>query len=277
MIEDVIKHIRPEFINAGVDEQVLLDLQESWERKLHEAKRLQLAAKEAASLKSTDGSASAASSASGSAYALHHHANAPSAAKLAAAAGDANAGGQLHAPAASRSSAGAATTPSGMVQFSAYSEYDLDDLDRELTGPTALDVTAAYGGSSSGAPPASKRYAPNNQLDGIDDGHDDDASNSHAASASESDEDADVGDDDDDQEDADDDSDELGSELDDESESEAAQAYAAANSLSRNFITCQYEKVTRSKNKWKCILKDGMMHINGRDYAFHRATCDFEW
>lgn len=28
------------------------------------------------------------------------------------------------------------------------------------------------------------------------------------------------------------------------------------------------EQVTRSKNKWKCTLKDGIMHLNNRDILF---------
>ena len=26
------------------------------------------------------------------------------------------------------------------------------------------------------------------------------------------------------------------------------------------------------KNKWKCVLKDGMIHVNGRDYLFAKCT-----
>lgn len=26
------------------------------------------------------------------------------------------------------------------------------------------------------------------------------------------------------------------------------------------------------KNKWKCVLKDGMVHINGKDYLFAKCT-----
>ncbi|ORX62892.1 transcription factor IIA, alpha/beta subunit [Hesseltinella vesiculosa] len=44
-----------------------------------------------------------------------------------------------------------------------------------------------------------------------------------------------------------------------------------------HIILCLYDKVTRTKNKWKCVLKDGIMLINGRDYLFHRANGDFEW
>ncbi|KRX46486.1 Iron-sulfur cluster assembly 1 -like protein, mitochondrial [Trichinella murrelli] len=34
---------------------------------------------------------------------------------------------------------------------------------------------------------------------------------------------------------------------------------------SDNVTACQYEKVTRTRNKWKFIFKDGIMNINGKD------------
>jgi transcription initiation factor TFIIA large subunit len=44
-----------------------------------------------------------------------------------------------------------------------------------------------------------------------------------------------------------------------------------------DFIVCQFEKVERAKNKrtYKCQLKDGIMHINGRDHLFSKASCKF--
>lgn len=35
---------------------------------------------------------------------------------------------------------------------------------------------------------------------------------------------------------------------------------------------CNFLQVARVKNKWKCILKDGMIHVNGRDYLFAKCT-----
>ncbi|KAJ2818107.1 transcription factor IIA subunit alpha, partial [Coemansia sp. 'formosensis'] len=49
------------------------------------------------------------------------------------------------------------------------------------------------------------------------------------------------------------------------------------NEESEHVVLCQYEKVTRSKNKWKCVLRDGIMLINGRDYLFQKANGEFEW
>lgn len=44
-----------------------------------------------------------------------------------------------------------------------------------------------------------------------------------------------------------------------------------------NVVVCQYEKITRARNKWKFHLKDGIMNLNGRDYVFQRANGEAEW
>lgn len=44
-----------------------------------------------------------------------------------------------------------------------------------------------------------------------------------------------------------------------------------------NVIVCQYDKITRIKNRWKFHLKDGIMNINARDYMFCKANGDAEW
>eukprot|EP01113_Clastostelium_recurvatum_P036638 TRINITY_DN5262_c0_g1_i1.p1 TRINITY_DN5262_c0_g1~~TRINITY_DN5262_c0_g1_i1.p1 ORF type:complete len:326 (-),score=86.92 TRINITY_DN5262_c0_g1_i1:35-1012(-) len=62
---------------------------------------------------------------------------------------------------------------------------------------------------------------------------------------------------------------ELGSDLDDDDED--------AEPETEHLVLCQFEKVTRVKNKRKCNLKDGIMHLNGRDTLFHKATGEFDW
>ena len=37
-------------------------------------------------------------------------------------------------------------------------------------------------------------------------------------------------------------------------------------------IICQFTKVIRKKNEWSVDLKHGLMHINGKDYAFQKAV-----
>ncbi|XP_063300010.1 TFIIA-alpha and beta-like factor [Pelobates fuscus] len=44
-----------------------------------------------------------------------------------------------------------------------------------------------------------------------------------------------------------------------------------------NVIVCQYDKIHRSKNKWKFYLKDGVMCFGGKDYVFSKAIGEAEW
>jgi len=44
-----------------------------------------------------------------------------------------------------------------------------------------------------------------------------------------------------------------------------------------NVVVCQYDKITRSRNKWKFHLKDGIMNLNGTDFVFQKANGDAEW
>uniref|UniRef100_A0A8B9F3E5 General transcription factor IIA subunit 1 like n=1 Tax=Amazona collaria TaxID=241587 RepID=A0A8B9F3E5_9PSIT len=44
-----------------------------------------------------------------------------------------------------------------------------------------------------------------------------------------------------------------------------------------NLIVCQYDKIHRSKNKWKFYLRDGVMSFEGKDHIFSKAIGDAEW
>ncbi|KAH7730228.1 transcription factor IIA [Aphelenchoides avenae] len=44
-----------------------------------------------------------------------------------------------------------------------------------------------------------------------------------------------------------------------------------------NVVVCQFEKVHRARSKWKFTLKDGIMHVNGKDYCFQRCVGEAEW
>jgi len=63
----------------------------------------------------------------------------------------------------------------------------------------------------------------------------------------------------------------LGSE-DDISDEDASDLFDT-----ENVVVCQYDKITRARNKWKFHLKDGIMNLNGKDYVFQRAHGDAEW
>ncbi|XP_075506226.1 transcription initiation factor IIA large subunit-like [Primulina tabacum] len=44
-----------------------------------------------------------------------------------------------------------------------------------------------------------------------------------------------------------------------------------------HLVLAQFDKVTRTKSRWKCMLKDGIMHINNKDILFNKATGEFDF
>ncbi|KAL9986519.1 hypothetical protein ACROYT_G000681 [Oculina patagonica] len=44
-----------------------------------------------------------------------------------------------------------------------------------------------------------------------------------------------------------------------------------------NVVVCQFDKIARTRNKWKFHLKDGIMNLRGRDYVFQKANGEAEW
>jgi len=44
-----------------------------------------------------------------------------------------------------------------------------------------------------------------------------------------------------------------------------------------NVVLGQFEKVQRSKSKWKVVLKDCVLTLNGRDYLVHRCTGEMDF
>ena len=72
-------------------------------------------------------------------------------------------------------------------------------------------------------------------------------------------------------------SDEINSDLDD-SEDEADAADVSDVELgSGDLVIALYDKVQRVKNKWRIVLKDGIMSVDGRDCLFHRCNGELEW
>ncbi|EPZ31808.1 Transcription factor IIA, beta-barrel domain-containing protein [Rozella allomycis CSF55] len=62
--------------------------------------------------------------------------------------------------------------------------------------------------------------------------------------------------------------DDLGSDLDSSDDEEPG---------TENFIMCQFERVQRTKNRWRCAFKEGILHLNQKEYMFNKMTGDFEW
>ncbi|RKF75512.1 Transcription initiation factor IIA large subunit [Golovinomyces cichoracearum] len=44
-----------------------------------------------------------------------------------------------------------------------------------------------------------------------------------------------------------------------------------------HIMLCMYDKVQRVKNKWKCVMKDGVLTVNNKEYVFHKASGEYEW
>ena len=101
-------------------------------------------------------------------------------------------------------------------------------------------------------------------------------------------------DDDDKSEEADEDA--INSDLDDPDE--AGDDDEDEDDSMGHMMLCMYDKVQRVKNKWyamhhvhfwlgrnqiantlyrKCVLKDGVLTVNGKEYVFTKATGEYEW
>ncbi|XP_042042608.1 transcription initiation factor IIA large subunit-like [Salvia splendens] len=44
-----------------------------------------------------------------------------------------------------------------------------------------------------------------------------------------------------------------------------------------HLVLAQFDKVTRTKSRWKCTLKDGIMRVNNKDILFNKATGEFDF
>lgn len=54
-----------------------------------------------------------------------------------------------------------------------------------------------------------------------------------------------------------------------------SEAFAVQSAVADELICCR--QITRSRNKWKFHLKDGIMNLDGKDYIFQKAGGDAEW
>ncbi|KAI9298969.1 hypothetical protein K502DRAFT_339057 [Neoconidiobolus thromboides FSU 785] len=66
----------------------------------------------------------------------------------------------------------------------------------------------------------------------------------------------------------------INSDLDDSEEDEGEDG---DKDSAEHIILCQYDKVSRTKNRWRCNLKDGIILVNGKEYLFSKATGEFQW
>ncbi|KAK9365117.1 transcription factor IIA, alpha/beta subunit [Lipomyces kononenkoae] len=70
------------------------------------------------------------------------------------------------------------------------------------------------------------------------------------------------------------DSDAINSDLDDSEEVISQEEEVEGSDA---IILCLYERVVRMKSKWRFDLRDGIIHANGKDYLFGKASGECEW
>lgn len=175
----------------------------------------------------------------------------------------------------------------GTIVIAQASRLSPED-DASAAGPSTsaaqqLRLSAALARPSSGKTALKKRVKRRKvmaQFDGPNDSSDDEDDIDK--------EDEDDDDDDDDGDDDDDDDDDVLNEDDDNDDGgPEEEPLGSGDDISdedpedlfdtENVVVCQYDKITRARNKWKFHLKDGIMNLNGKDYVFQRATGDAEW
>ncbi|KAI8814685.1 transcription factor IIA, alpha/beta subunit-domain-containing protein [Cladochytrium replicatum] len=264
VIEDVIRKCAEEFVRLGFDEAVLQDLKQTWEAKLIATKvapfegvfDTESFAAASASAVVGDPTAALLHGGLGATSGLGPVAGVPSTDDYYGEGGGAygyhqgsfqisQTDGQYDEP-LSFGGGAIRDADDGFLPSNASRE----EIDRRLE--EALSQSASTGEASGAESPSRKRRVRKGRRIGQVDGKLDDD------------------DDDDEDEKSDGDDGGINSDLDDDdSEDDEAEA--------EHFILCQYEKVGRIKNKWKCALKDGIVHVNGKDYLFSKANCDFEW
>lgn len=125
--------------------------------------------------------------------------------------------------------------------------------------------TVAIGQPPVSSHPIQKQTSGIIQLDGTNDTSDDDDDEDSHEEAQDEDEEQNEDEDNEEEEEP------LNSD-DDVSDEDATELF-----YTENVVVCQYDKITRTRNRWKFHLKDGIMNLKGKDYLFQKANGDAEW
>ena len=254
VIDEVLTNIREAFLDEGYDEQLLQELKHMWENKLNASRAVQ------ENHELSEGAAS------GEPPGAHSNLRLP----------------VTHSK---TSGAAAAHQSSSSSAADAPAKQGMDPATRAALQALPQSIYSSAAAASSGStqdikPKKQQQQHMAAQLDGggIDDiSSDDEDEENELGDVGEEEEDEDDFKNNDDQSENEgrEDSDPLNSN-DDLSE---AGSPSSEHDLfdTEHVIVCQYDKITRIKNKWKFHLKDGIMNINGKDYLFSKAIGDAEW
>ncbi|GFQ92561.1 transcription initiation factor IIA subunit 1 [Trichonephila clavata] len=299
VIEDVINNVREAFIDEGVDEQALTELKQVWERKLHESKAIE---REEApvtkilphpSLQPVQQTTTIGSSAT-----ITHQLAMPTGNMIPQTLLQYNPGSNdlqkaVHLPGKVTLSLPAHMAQTGLQTLVSAPGTTHVQLPPEFASLFQGNIIASASNNLQQGTPqiyqaitteqlknaqqftvtipvTTQQSQPSvvSQIDGANDTSDDE-------------DDDDFQDNDDDRDDNDDEQneDDIGEEDeeplnsdDDVSEDDPSDLFDT-----ENVVVCQYDKITRSKNRWKFHLKDGIMNLQGKDFVFQKALGDSEW
>jgi hypothetical protein len=67
----------------------------------------------------------------------------------------------------------------------------------------------------------------------------------------------------------------IGSDLDDSEDDENMASEDEDDDIP--LMLCSYDKVHRTKNKWRANLSNGVVCINGREWVFEKGNGEYEW
>lgn len=285
VIDDVVNSVREAFADEGIDEQVLLDLKATWEKRLSESKAIaEASASQSNSITSGAGGASGPANASSSSTHVNHNNN--NSITSSNSSGNSSSNGNNNSVTTTITSpppnlisiptnnlpgpivnAARVTTITPMVPASLVTAAN------SITSTPVSTIQPPQSSASSSAPlqpQTSGNFIV--QLDGpVDTDDEDEDDDDDIPNDDDHDDNDDDGGGDEDGENLGEDEEPLNSE-DDVSDEEPNELFETDN-----VVVCQYDKITRSRNKWKFHLKDGIMNLQGRDYVFQKAVGDAEW
>lgn len=142
-----------------------------------------------------------------------------------------------------------------LVNFSKPSALEVNQKDSDETSPLSSKVTKIAVLKPGKCAPAEEEML---QLDGADSESGSDTSSCCSSTTASAVDDEGAG------------SEELNSD-DDMSEEDSE------STETDNVMVCQYEKVIRRSNKWRMVLKSGVLKLDGEDYVFGKAFGAAEW
>lgn len=291
VIDEVLTNIREAFLDEGYDEQLLQELKQMWESKLNASRAIQSNDDTSQETSTTTTSSSSGGTAT-TTSSLRLPVTQPSSKELAQSMIARNINNLTNVAAATAAAASANNNSAMMSGQSSSAHSGRSQINLDVKTGILPSMDAATRAAINALPTMyssqqqhaaaqekqKKQHQIGAQLDGGVDGSSSDDEDDELVAGSVH------GDEEDDDKTNNDDPSEYEGKEDPEplnSEDDLTEPGTPDSNLdlfdTENVIVCQYDKITRIKNKWKFHLKDGIMNINGKDYLFSKANGDAEW